>query len=81
MRTVSDSMISSRVVTVDGIPAVASAQPVRPASWFPPNVMHWRGEATGSWWAMTPRGGHLIEAPTEEALAYEVHRIMAGATV
>ncbi|WP_173097193.1 hypothetical protein [Actinomadura verrucosospora] len=81
MRTVSDSVISSRAVAVGGIPAVAAVQPVCAAPWFPPGVMHWRGEATGSWWAMTPRGGRLIEAATEEALAYEVRRVMAGVAV
>jgi hypothetical protein len=81
VRTVSDSVISSRAVTVGDIPAVAAVQPVRAAPWFPPDVMHWRGEATGSWWAMTPRGGRLIEGATEEMLAYEVRRVMAGVAV
>ncbi|MGI5325167.1 hypothetical protein [Actinomadura nitritigenes] len=39
MRTVSDSVISLRVV--DGFPAVAAVQPVRAAPWFPPG--HGRG--------------------------------------
>jgi hypothetical protein len=59
------------------LPAVRAA--VRPVHWFPPGVVRWRGNATGSWWAMVPGVGRLVEAPTEGALVGEVRRILGWA--
>ncbi len=41
---------------------------------IPKGVVHWHGNATGSWWAMVPdrTGGRLVEASSEIALAVTV---------
>ncbi|WP_433233981.1 hypothetical protein [Actinomadura nitritigenes] len=61
-----------------GVPAVEAAQPVVRGVVFPPGVKRWQGEATGSWWAMAPGVGRLIEAATEESLAARVREAMYG---
>ena len=41
---------------------------------IPDSVLHWRGDATGSWWAVLPArdGWHLVESATLDHLAVTV---------
>lgn len=41
---------------------------------IPKRVVHWHGDATGSWWAMVPGryGDRLVEAVSADALAVAV---------
>lgn len=42
---------------------------------IPRGIVHWHGDATGSWWAVLPgqQGQRLVEAPTADALALTVN--------
>lgn len=53
---------------VDMPPIIGPPPPI------PVGVVHWRGDATGSWWAIVPgrRGPQLVEAVSVEALAVTV---------
>lgn len=60
------------------VPAAdATAVDMPPITDLPPipgGIMHWHGDATGSWWAMVPgrQGPQLVEAPSAAALAVTV---------
>ncbi|WP_067460761.1 hypothetical protein [Actinomadura macra] len=68
------------------IPPEAPRTPLHAASTqvpvhFPRGVRHWRGRATGRFWALLPwpwseHGYRLVEAATEDALANEVRQVM-----
>ncbi|MFE9105665.1 hypothetical protein ACGFJT_35715 [Actinomadura geliboluensis] len=62
MRTLQDTRVD--------MPPVADPPPA-----IPDGIVHWHGEATGSWWAVLPgrQGPRLVEAPSAAALAITVH--------
>lgn len=54
--------------TLVDLPPISDPPPI------PKQVMHWHGNATGSWWAVIPgrQGPRLIEAHSRDQLAVMV---------
>ena len=62
--------------TVPGPRSATARGPITAPPPIPQGIMHWRGRATGSWWAMVPgrQGPQLLEAVSRDALAAAVDR-------
>lgn len=62
-------------------PAAALQARTAPPPPIPPQIHHWKGNATGNYWAYIPSPvePRLIEAPTSDDLAFEVDRHLENA--